>query len=302
MTSGFMNAILILGLAVVLFCGAPVYAGESLVEAPPIRKLLDVPYSTSHTDFRKLDVFLPGGEQNGACIFFIHGGGWAGGEKVSWHAVMEHFARLGYVCTSANYRLSPEWRFPAHVEDVRLAMSFVKERASEYGFEAHRVAALGSSAGAHLVAMLATIDAGEELGMTGEVNVRDTKPDAAVLLCGVLSCHYYECESEGVPRMIDRFLGASPSEKPELASQASPLDRIDGDEPPFLMVVGDADPTTPVALHEAFRDRVRAGAGKAELHVLPGVKHGFGYGVKTEAQKKTLALVGPFLKEVLWTD
>jgi acetyl esterase/lipase len=286
-------------LGVMTALAGPSNAGEPEGQEPPIRKMIDIPYSKEHTDFRKIDVFLPGDNRNGACIFFIHGGGWAGGKKEGWHAVMEYFARRGYVCTSANYRLAPDWRFPAHVEDVRLAMSFVKERAEEYGFDRNRVASLGSSAGAHLVAMLATIDADEELGITEEVRIRDTKPNAAVLLCGVLSCRYYECESEGVPGMIDRFFGVSPEEKPELAAQASPLERIDGDEPPFLMVVGDADPTTPVSLHEAFREEVLEKGGEAELVVLPGVKHGFGYGVTSDAQKKTLALVEPFLEKTI---
>jgi acetyl esterase/lipase len=299
MASTLSQILLLSALAILLTGVFSAHAAESKAQPAHIEKRLDVAFSQEHTDFRKIDIFLPGDNRNGACIFFIHGGGWRGGDKESWHAVMEHFCKLGYVCTSTDYRLAPEFRFPAQVEDVRLAMSFVKSNAEKFGFDPRRVAALGSSAGAHLVAMLATIDADEDLGITGEVKIRDTKPNAAVILCGVLTCHLYECESEGVPKMLEQFLGVKPSENPGLASSASPMDRLDGDEPPFLMVVGDADPTTPVALHEAFRDRVAVVGGSAELEVLPGVKHGFGYGVKTDAQKKTLALVEPFLEKIL---
>jgi len=264
-----------------------------------VERKLEIPFSREHVDARKIDVFLPKGKRNGCCIFFIHGGGWAGGDKKGWHAVMEHFCGLGYVCTSCNYRLAPKWRFPVHVEDVRLAMSWVKERAEEYGFDAKRMAVLGSSAGGHLAAMLATIRPEDDLGATAEMKVRDTTPAAAVCLCSVLSCHYYEDAHKGVYPMLDRFLGANEKQKPDLVRQASPIDRVCGKEPPFIMIVGDADDTTPVSLHEAMRDKLSDHGVHSELIVLPGVKHGFGYGVRSAAQKKMLVHVERFLGEVL---
>jgi len=261
------------------------------------RTLLDLSYSAADPQVCRLDVFLPAGPGNGCCIFFVHGGGWAGGNKESWHPVMEHFRALGYVCTSADYHLLPDRRFPSQLEDVRLAMAWVKSRAGEYGFDPGKVAVLGSSAGGHLAAMLATTQAEDDLGVTDELTSRDTLPAAAVCLCSVLSCHHYADAHAGVAKMLDRFLGPG-ADDPEVVRSASPIDRVRGKEPPFLMVVGDADETTPVSLHEAMRDRlVEKGVG-AELVVLEGVKHGFGYGVKSSAQKETLGHIERFLAAV----
>jgi len=263
-----------------------------------MRALMDLTFSRDHCDARKIDVFLPEDNPNGSCIFFVHGGGWGGGSRRAWHAVMEHFCGLGYVCTSCDYRLLPDWRFPAPVEDVRLAMAFAKDRADEYGFDPGRIAVWGSSAGAHLAALLATISADDELGVSPELTTRDTRPNAAVCLCGVMTTRRYDAH-EGVPKMLDAFLGATEEEAPELVRQASPVDRVCGAEPPFLMVVGDADRTTPVALHEAMRDRLTAHGVRADLHVLPDVEHGFGYGVNTDAQKQTLEIATRFLAETV---
>jgi acetyl esterase/lipase len=259
-----------------------------------VERRMDIPYSKEGTDRRLIDVFFPGENVNGCCIFFVHGGGWSGGKKEGWHPVMEHFAGLGYVCTSAEYHLAPDHVFPKQVEDLRNAMSFVKSRADEYGFSPDRVAVMGSSAGAHLAAMLATIQPEDDLGMTPEVTVRDTLPQAAVCLCSVMTCH----DDDKLRDTINQFLGATEEENPELFSQASPVDRVCGKEPPFLMVVGDADDVTPISQHEAMRDALVAKGGSAEVVILPGVKHGFGYGVTSDAQKKTVVLVERFLAEV----
>ena len=260
-----------------------------------MERRLDIPYSAHERDVRLIDVFLPGGNANGCCIFFIHGGGWHAGTKEGWHSVAEHFATLGYVCTSAEYHLAPDWKLAAQAEDLRIAMSFVKSHAAEWGFDPARVAALGSSAGAHLVALLATIQPDDELGLTPEVTVRETRPAAAVCFNSIFSMHEADQAQESLAEAIRDVVGATEAEDPDAFSQASPLDRITGAEPPFLMIVGDADDLTPIASHEVMRDALVARGVPAELVVLPGVNHGFGYGVASDAQKTAHAQVERYL-------
>jgi len=240
----------------------------------------------------------PPSRPNGAAIFFVHGGGWQEGSRRQWHAVMEHFAGLGYVCASTSYRFAPAHRFPAQFEDVRLGFSWFRSRAEEYGFGARRIASWGSSAGAHLAALLAVVSPDDPLGATGGLPVRDTVPAAVVCLCGVLTAFRYT-EHDNIPEMLADFLGTDEDRDPELVRRASPLERVRGGEPPFLMIVGDADHTTPVALHERMRDRLAACGGTGELHVLPGVEHGFGYGVSSSAQQRTIELAADFLRRRL---
>lgn len=262
-----------------------------------ITHLYDLPYSSDGDDVRKIDIFLPGEDANGCAIFFIHGGGWQASGRGAWHAVMEHFCARGYVCGSPGYHFAPEWRFPTQVEDVRLAMSYFKTRAAEFGFSPDKVAVWGSSAGGHLAAMLATIQPEDDLGMTPATARRDTLPQAAVCYCTVFTCQNYT-EEDDIPAMMLAFLGATPDENPELIRQASPIDRVIGKEPPFLMITGDADLTTPIWLHEAMRDTLQRQGIPAEITVLPGVGHGYGYGVTTEAQQAAIAAAEEFLARV----
>ena len=253
----------------------------------------DIPYSSLGHELQMIDVFLPAGEGNGACIFFIHGGGWSGGDKTGWHTVMEHFCDLGYVCTSVNYRMLPEVHLQEMLQDVRVGMSWVRERAGEYGFDPQRIAAYGSSAGGHLVGMVATIAPEDDLGMTDEVTIRDTRPQAAVCMCPVLS----------LPRDKEAFLpellGEHWASDPERAPLASPEYRLTGDEPPFLIVVGDADIITPLAAQQAFKAALEAKGGSAQLEIISGAEHGAFYGVTSQPQKDALPFVERFIAGAL---
>ena len=65
---------------------------------------LDDPIQTG----RALDLFLPEAITRDLALFFVHGGGWTGGGRANYHAIMRGFNARGYVCASADYRLAGE--------------------------------------------------------------------------------------------------------------------------------------------------------------------------------------------------
>jgi acetyl esterase/lipase len=262
-----------------------------MVEYAGMRTEFKVPYSGEFTDSRRLDLFFPEYHANGCAMLFVHGGGWSGGSPRQWHPVCEHFARRGYVAASAGYRLMPKARFPDPVEDVRLAMAFFRDHADEYEFDPNKVAAVGSSAGGYLVAMLATIGPDDDLGVTAELSARDTRPNAVVCYCPVTDLHEAGRRGQGARK----FLGATEEEDPELYCTASPIDRVSGAEPPFLFLQGDADPTTPQDEVAALCEKLRQSGDPHEMVVLRGAVHGFGYGVSTPPQEESVRHVERFL-------
>ena len=66
---------------------------------------------------------MPEGEGPFPVIVFFHGGGLNNGDKYSLSGLGPRFARLGYVVVTPNYRLSPEFYYPAYVEDGAKACS-----------------------------------------------------------------------------------------------------------------------------------------------------------------------------------
>ncbi|MCZ7529662.1 MAG: alpha/beta hydrolase [Acidimicrobiia bacterium] len=134
---------------------------------PEASTALDVPYA-SHpgTDPRltSVDVYAPPrhGCEPLPVVVWVHGGAWITGDKSSRvDDKIALFGDAGYVFVSVNYRLTdPEaedpLRYPAHNEDVAQALAWLVESVDDYGGDPEKVAVLGHSAGAGIVAAIAT--------------------------------------------------------------------------------------------------------------------------------------------------
>lgn len=116
----------------------------------------DCVYGPSHR--HRLDVFAPqalrSGAQRSVCLFF-YGGGWTSGAKANYAFIGTALARLGFTAAVADYRLHPEHRFPAYVEDAADALSWLSRHAPAFGGRSDRIIVAGHSAGAHLAMLLA---------------------------------------------------------------------------------------------------------------------------------------------------
>src|SRR5581483_10396907 len=144
----------------------PADGGPAAPDAAPaaagafeVARHTDIPYRTdkdADKERHKLDVYLPKGKKEFPVLFFVHGGGWKSGNK-SWYGALGHaFAQAGIGVVLTNYRLSPQVKHPAHVQDVAKAFAWTCANIGKYGGRADRLFVCGHSAGGHLVALLAT--------------------------------------------------------------------------------------------------------------------------------------------------
>lgn len=88
-------------------------------------------------------------------VVFFYGGGWDDGERGDYLFVAEGLARAGYLVAVPDYRLYPQVRFPAFLQDAAKAVAFLRQAAAERGGDAGRLALMGHSAGAWIAAFLA---------------------------------------------------------------------------------------------------------------------------------------------------
>ncbi len=88
-------------------------------------------------------------------VIFVHGGSWESGDKRGYAWVGEALAQLGFVAVLPNYRLMPDTRFPAFVDDVAQAVAHARAGVTAWGGDTARVVLMGHSAGAHLAALVA---------------------------------------------------------------------------------------------------------------------------------------------------
>lgn len=229
----------------------------------------------------RLDVYLPNAQSSDArrpAVVQIHGGAWVFGDKgTQGLPLLTHLAKNGWVGFNVNYRLSPAATFPDHLVDVKRAIAWIREHADDYGVDPDFIAVTGGSAGGHLAALVA-LTAGDPRYQPG-FEQADTRVQAAVPLYGV-----YDFTNR-LGTMPKEFIGAvlQPlvmkayiKEERELFAQASPIDRVRADAPPFLVVHGDRDSLAPLADARLFAKQLeeasRAPVLYAELH---GAQHAF---------------------------
>lgn len=210
-----------------------------------------------------LHIFEPAGHKASdkrACFLVIHGGGWSGGEPRRMFPFAEHFARLGLVGISVQYRLSnAKTGFSVFdcVKDARSAMRYARAHAAELGIDPQKIVASGGSAGGHLAAATALFDGINE--DTDDLTVSPI-PNALVLLFPVIDT---STEGYGNARIGERW------------REISPLHQVRAGAPPTILFHGTADTTTPFKGAKAFHEAMLKAGNRCELDVNEGGVHGY---------------------------
>ena len=228
-----------------------------------------------------LDVCLPVAdalEQQRPAVVSIHGGSWARGDKANadWRNVCLWLASEGFVAASVNYRLVPDARFPAAIDDVALAVEWLRdpEQVERFGIDPTRIGAFGGSAGGNLAALL---------GMTGEGPLDQGSRVAAVAeLSGPVGLSAAELAADAaspwLEGIVGEYLGCDPGASLEACPQsadASPASLVDASDPPVF--IGHAErEVVPLGQSERFIEALGAAGVPAQLVVVPGDAHSIG--------------------------
>ena len=105
---------------------------------------------------QRVDVYQPNpAVSNPSMVVLFYGGSWSSGERADYRFVGEALASQGIVTVVADYRLSPEFRYPVFVQDSASAMRWAFAHARDYGVNPSRIFVMGHSAGGYNAAMLA---------------------------------------------------------------------------------------------------------------------------------------------------
>ena len=205
---------------------------------------------------QKLDVYVPTtGAGPYPVVLFVHGGSWETGNKDPYTFVGRALASQGFVALLINYRLHPDARYPAFVDDVALALQWADANAKTYNGDSAKLFAMGHSAGAHIAAM-AVLDKRFD-------SIRP-KVKALVSLAGP---HNFLPLDTDVSKRVFGWIPEPEQPATQSLTYARP------DAPPFLILHGSADTTVhaknPKGLHDAL---TKVGA-PSTLKFYDGVTH-----------------------------
>jgi len=268
------------------FCGSPLNAQDSKEGKPePVKVLQDRPvgvnkitnieYAQHQGISLKLDLYLP--EQTKGrvpVIVFIHGGGWKNGSKESgkrgaW--MVPH----GFAIASISYRLTDVGQWPDQINDCYAAIRWVRKNAKQYGLDRKRVGCWGTSAGAHLAALVGTRPyPGKERISSRVQATADWFGPSELLSMPPNNVGNGRTEEDVANSNGAKLLGATVKDVPDLAKDASALDNVSEDDSPFLIMHGTADPGVPIIQSEKFHQALLEAGVDSTFVALEGAKHG----------------------------
>ncbi len=236
------------------------------------KSLLDVTYCNADGDPKglalKMDVYFPDKGGPWPVVVYIHGGSWMTGDKAEAAGLAQWLNPLGYVVISLNYRMYPQVRFPALIEDVKCGVRSIRAHAAEYNVDVKHIGAYGASAGGHLVALMGTSDpsAGWDVGQYTD---QSSRLQAVVDLSGPSDLTKTSYPNYGLATVIMMAFGIPPAQR----AIGSPTTYASSDDPPFLIVHGDKDQTVPLEQGQLMYDALVKAGVPAKLVIVQGGDH-----------------------------
>jgi acetyl esterase/lipase len=204
-----------------------------------------------------LDAYVPDHAANAPVVVFFYGGSWVEGKRHWYRYVGNALAGNGVIAMIPDYRKYPDVRFPAFMHDAANAVAWARDHAAEFGGDPHRLFVMGHSAGGQIAALLAADKR--------YLNAVGMQPRDLAGMIGVAGAYAFLPFVDDEPEIFGN------TAKGRYDSQ--PINFVDGDEPPLLLLQGRDDGEVPLRNAEAMAERAHAMGGIAILKLYPDVGH-----------------------------
>lgn len=232
--------------------------------------------------------FSPPGHPSGAAVVHAHGGAFVGGSvEVFAPFIADYVARSGVPFLSVDYRLAPGAQGTLPAEDVYAGLAWLLAHAEDLGIDPARVAVMGDSAGAGLAAGVAVLARDREVDLARQIllyPMLDDRTTAADPLLEPLLTFTPGLAAIGWRALLGEGYGGeavSPIVAPGRLADFAGL-------APAYLEVGELDHFREEDV--SYAQRLWAAGVSTELHVRPGMPHGFdNYAPGTDAVERAMA-------------
>jgi len=213
----------------------------------------------------RLDGHVPEGKGPFPATILVHGGGWVAGDKQQYITyIFRPLSDAGFTWFSINYRLAPQFKFPADVEDVEAAVGWIKANAAKYKVDAKRIVLIGESSGGHLVSLV------------GARNQPGARVGAVVSMYGIHDFISASIAWKPIPADILQLfrIPAVKAKTAQILIKASPVVYVSKDMPPFLLMHGSNDEDVPYEQSVEMCNAMKNAGAQCDLITIQGAPHG----------------------------
>ena len=258
----------------------------------------DVIYGRKFGTALTLDVFTPklaeGKQANGAAIVFVVSGGWFSSHESINMGFINEYLKRGYTVFAVVHGSQPKFTIPEVLEDMHRAIRFIRSRAGQYQVDPNRIGICGASAGGHLSLMQGTA------GTLGNPSAKDPiehessrvqavacffpptdflnygKPGEIAIGRGILKNYRAPFDFHELDKSTNAFVPITDENKIlEIGRSISPVNHVSKDDPPTLIIHGDADTLVPIQQADLIIEKLKDSGVPSELVTKKGQGHGW---------------------------
>jgi acetyl esterase/lipase len=236
------------------------------------------------------------GEGPFPAVLCIHGGGFRAGNREGQNRRCLSLAERGFVAVTVEYRLAPQYKFPAAVFDVKEAVRWLRANAGKYKINPGRIGVTGDSAGGHLAYFLGVTAGAREFEGEGGNQEVSSAVNCVVSYYGPTDFTKSYGKSVDAAEVLPLWFGGNLDQARAAHIAGSPLNWVTPRAAPTLIIHGTEDKY--VAYEQAIwmGDRLSACGVDVEMLTLPGAGHGFR---GEDAQKAEAAMLAFFSKRLM---
>lgn len=224
------------------------------------------------------------------CVIVVHGGSWSSGESQQVPELNSYLALKGYNVASINYRLSPKWHNPAPVEDVANALKYLRIHADELHIDTDKFVLLGRSAGAQ-IALLAAYTLHDK-AIKGVI---DFYGPADMVWGYSVPSNPLVMDSR---KVMVNYLGGTYEKVPQNYAASSPIEFVNGQSPPTLIIHGKNDVLVAYEHSSRLNEKLQQNGIKHFWLQLPWATHGFDFNLNGPGGQLSTYTVLQFLNVV----
>jgi acetyl esterase/lipase len=269
-------------------------SSNSFAADEPFTRTQDVIYGRKFGTALTLDVFTPKENANGAAVVWVVSGGWFSSHDSVNAGFISEFLKRGYTVFAVVHGSQPKFTIPEVLEDMHRSVRFIRSKAEQYKIDPDRIGITGGSAGGHLSLMQGTA------GTPGNPEAKDPvdrfSSRVQAVACffpptdflnygetgqialgnGILKDFRAPFDFKEFDNKVKAFVVITDEDKrQEIGKAISPVNHVSADDPPSLIIHGDADKLVPIQQAEIIIEKFKAAQVPCELVVKKGAAHGW---------------------------
>lgn len=231
-------------------------------------EIIDIQYSDASVEMCRMDFYYPADAAEATPVLInMHGGGWNHGAKEE-QTGFGLFFNMGFAVANVEYRMTPQAKAPAAVEDIRCAMQYLLKNAENLNIDPDRIVFQGASAGGHLALTAAYL----QNNRMYDTNCNDYQNEIKI---------FAVIDKYGPAKLADFMFYASlvnwlgdNVDNTEFIETISPYHLVNASTPPTYIVHGDADPTVPYSQSEFLVEKLKEYGVYHKFTTIPDGGHG----------------------------